>query len=154
MTSAPTSDAASIADLGAAVEAKAGPAIIPGELRSWCSELTDLLDELRPDAERAFDREARTLLAIADQDPELQARVDALDERLAGARRTLGELGERVSRLRDDAEPEVDSSSEPTDEGERLREALLRWATEARALEGEIVTWTQESVNRDRGVAD
>ena len=125
-------------------------------MATWTERVLPLLAA----AANAWGRRGREHAATLDQmcaeDDGLFARADEmrrrrrqLDARLAGLRATFG----ACARDDDDADAPTDRP-EPHAELRRARHELLHWISDVRELEGELATWLQESLYRDRGVVD
>lgn len=136
------------------LEEAASGAVVPGELRSWCEDVSHQLEGLRGRASLHFEHEEVLLDRILQEDMELGPRVGSLRERSTDLLDRLEQLTARVSDLlaRDARDPEA--SEEPTDEVEEVRRGLLLWIVDVRAHHGELGTWLQEALYRDRGVRD
>jgi hypothetical protein len=128
--------------------------IVPGEFRSWQRNVRARLEPLHDvwQAERAARHS--TLDGILENDLALAQRVKLLEEREAEVGRELERLQAELLNLRRQITEDPTSSWEPDDEANTLREELLEWIVQARALEKEVDTWFLEAIHRDRGDGD
>lgn len=119
--------------------------VVPGEHRSWCTDVDDALARLQP----AIEGRRRTLEApLAEMEPRQAERIRHEAERLA---RRLELLHRRVRGLLG-VDARDRGSVENLSSQARLRRDLAIWIALWRLLEGDVDTWIAEAFTRDEGV--
>jgi len=137
-----------------ALESATGTAIVPGELRTWCHAVEDSLEPLQLAWRERLESDHLTFEQILRNAPGLSGRVDQLRKAEQTLRDELEHFASRVERLLEIDAERLDTSEEPLDKLESLREQLLAWIVGTRAHETELRTWLLEAIYRVAGEID
>lgn len=127
--------------------------IVPGELPDWCANVLEHLAALARVWSAQRREHAGIFEGIIARDPGLGHRVAHMHQTEAQLQRELSGLCAGV-RTMAGMQAETHGSWEPRDAGYKLRERLLQFIVDCRALESEVDTWYVESRYRDRGEID
>lgn len=138
----------------AALEKEVEVPIVPGELNAWCTAVREKLSALREERRHCLKVHDELYEQILETDLGLAHRVRGLRERDAGLRDELGTIEERLDQLLRADAGNPRASWEPDREAAGLREDILKWIVDSRAVEKEIETWLLEALFRDRGGGD
>ena len=133
-----------------ALERAALVPIMPGELSSWIKSVAEALDRVRA----AFTKRHRGYRAIEREivrfEPTLAHRVERLSRRAEEEGAELKRLTDRIGAIRE----QLDTAPAAMERARarRLRNEILMWSVNARALDAEVDAWFSESIYRDLGV--
>lgn len=136
------------------LEREAGAPLVPGELESWCTGIQDRIQSLLTPWRIHHHDLTRRISEITSRDPALLARARALEEKRTALYTELGEHLELLQAFLAEVREEPADSEEPRRRPEKIREDLLSWIVQTRALGREVEGWLLESIYRDRGDGD
>ncbi len=168
----------------AELEERLGSPVMPGELESWLEEVRTCWQSLWPQLQMQTQYiHAKEFAQIAEEDPELSARVREMREEDTAIMALCDQVADQLTWIEDRLEkgitestllnePSPDSNSKDVDPTERdfhnegameadLKQDLEQFVTAGLALvtrirkqEITIRTWLVEAYTRDRGVMD
>jgi hypothetical protein len=130
------------------LESAATQPVLPGEMTLWADDVTDRLKAVGAKfddwelMQQALHRE------VARRDPALLHRTDGLRQRMSRCRRRLERLETKLDDIVVDPKPGAYRAANG------LRDDVLDWIIDVKALDREATTWWSEALYRDRGVAD
>lgn len=129
--------------------------LVPGELERWVGDVQSALDETAALLERQVGTvHQEEFNEIADEDPELFARVKLLQEEDRKSSEQLEKLRHRAEQLAIIAASIEPDEAELEEDVNAFIEQGLAFVIHVRKQEIAIATWLQEAMERDRGTAD
>lgn len=127
---------------------------VPGELENWLDAAARAYDELVPQVRLQTEHiHAEEFAEIAEEDPELLSRVEAMRQEDQDLAALCNGIGEGLKQF----QSEVDKGASETDLKEDLDQFVslcLDFVTRVRKQEVTVRTWLMEAFTRDRGTVD
>jgi hypothetical protein len=128
---------------------------VPGDLDSWCSDISEYLQEVRSELTRAVRQEhPRSYESIVKNGANLSHEVDKMREADGKLLESLDAVESQAHEFRRRANEEDHAGQQFQPHRDRLVDAALQFILSVRKQRAAISTWSSEALQRMNGTGD